>query len=42
MLLRNMVGPAEVDSELEGEVSEECAQFGKVERVVVYQVSSKR
>jgi hypothetical protein len=38
VLLRNMVGPAEVDAELEGEVSEECAQFGKVERVVVYQV----
>ncbi len=32
-----MVGPEEVDSELEHEVTDECSKMGIVERVVIYQ-----
>ena len=37
LLLRNLLSPAEVDSELDGEVREECGKFGRVRdvRVVV-------
>jgi splicing factor 45 len=34
-----MVGPGEVDEDLEGEVSEECSKYGKVTKVVIYEVS---
>ncbi|GAQ84002.1 putative RNA recognition motif containing protein [Klebsormidium nitens] len=37
VLLKNMVGPEEVDADLEGEVTEECSKHGEVERVVIYQ-----
>jgi poly(U)-binding-splicing factor PUF60 len=37
LILRNMVGPDEVDQELEGEVTSECSKYGIVERVVIYQ-----
>lgn len=36
MVLRNMVGPDDIDGALEGEVTEECGRFGAVRRVVVY------
>jgi poly(U)-binding-splicing factor PUF60 len=32
-----MVGPEEVDAELEHEVTDECSKLGTVERVVIYQ-----
>ncbi|XP_042283568.1 poly(U)-binding-splicing factor PUF60a isoform X2 [Thunnus maccoyii] len=37
MVLRNMVGPEDLDDDLEGEVTEECGKFGRVRRVVIYQ-----
>jgi len=37
VVLRNMVGPDEVDAELEHEVTDECSKNGIVERVVIYQ-----
>ncbi|XP_035025583.1 poly(U)-binding-splicing factor PUF60a isoform X3 [Hippoglossus stenolepis] len=37
MVLRNMVGPDDIDDDLEGEVTEECGTFGQVKRVVIYQ-----
>ncbi|XP_037537883.1 poly(U)-binding-splicing factor PUF60a [Nematolebias whitei] len=37
MVLRNMVGPDDIDDDLEGEVTEECGKFGRVKRVIIYQ-----
>jgi poly(U)-binding-splicing factor PUF60 len=37
MVLRNMVGPDELDEELESEVTDECGKFGPVNRVIIYQ-----
>lgn len=37
VVLRNMVGPEEIDEDLEDEVTSECESFGSVERVVIYQ-----
>ena len=37
VLLKNMVGPDEVDEELQEEIEEECGKFGAVERVIIYQ-----
>ncbi|CAH0395297.1 unnamed protein product [Bemisia tabaci] len=38
VLLRNMVGPGEVDSELEPEVKDECnTKYGDVVRVLIYE-----
>ncbi|XP_061877374.1 poly(U)-binding-splicing factor PUF60 isoform X3 [Entelurus aequoreus] len=37
MVLRNMVGPEDIDDDLEGEVTEECGKFGSVNKVIIYQ-----
>ncbi len=37
MVLRNMVGPEDLDEELETEVTEECGKYGSVNRVIIYQ-----
>ena len=37
IVLRNMVGPENIDEELEDEINEECSNFGEVERVIIYQ-----
>ncbi|CAI7796018.1 unnamed protein product [Closterium sp. NIES-53] len=38
IVMRNMVTPEEVDDDLQSEVTDECGKFGKVERVVIYQL----
>lgn len=37
VVLRNMVGPGEVDEELQPEVVEECAKYGEVVKVIIYE-----
>ena len=37
MILRNMVGPEDVDEDLESEVVDECSKYGNVNRVIIYQ-----
>ena len=39
LLLQNMVGPGEVDDDLQPETAEECAKYGEVVKVIVYEVS---
>lgn len=39
VLLRNMVGPGEVDSELEDEISSECSKYGTVTRVLIFEIT---
>ncbi|KAK6174810.1 hypothetical protein SNE40_013387 [Patella caerulea] len=38
ILLRNMVGPGEVDEDLEPETAEECTKYGKVVKCVIYEM----
>ncbi|KAL5013489.1 hypothetical protein ScPMuIL_007759 [Solemya velum] len=38
ILLRNMVGPGEVDEELEPETAEECAKYGKVIKCLIFEI----
>ncbi|CAM6000954.1 unnamed protein product [Sphagnum balticum] len=37
IVLRNMVGPEDIDETLESEVTDECGKYGVVNRVVIYQ-----
>jgi len=37
MVLRNMVGPEDLDEALESEVTDECGRYGHVRRVIIYQ-----
>ncbi|KAJ7537283.1 hypothetical protein O6H91_12G106400 [Diphasiastrum complanatum] len=39
VLLRNMVGPGEVDDELEDEVASECTKYGTVTRVLIFEIT---
>ncbi|XP_058196937.1 DNA-damage-repair/toleration protein DRT111, chloroplastic [Rhododendron vialii] len=39
LLLRNMVGPGEVDDELEDEVGSECAKYGIVTKVLIFEIT---
>lgn len=42
VLLRNMVGPGEVDDELEPEVKEEChTKYGEVISVVIHEIQDQ-
>lgn len=36
--LKNMVGPGEVDEDLEPETAEECSKYGEVEKCVIFEV----
>jgi splicing factor 45 len=38
VLLRNMVGPGEVDDDLEPETKEECGKYGEVIRCLIYEL----
>ncbi|KAJ6222935.1 hypothetical protein RDWZM_001480, partial [Blomia tropicalis] len=40
VLLRNMVGPGEVDEELEPETKEECSKYGEVSTCSIYEVDN--
>lgn len=37
-LKQNMVGPGEVDKDLEPETAEECTKYGKVIKCVIFEV----
>lgn len=36
VILRNMVGPDDVDESLQEEIQEECSKYGVVEKVIIY------
>ena len=38
LLFKNMVGPGEVDEDLEPETAEECTKYGEVEKCVIFEV----
>ncbi|KAI1299783.1 Splicing factor 45 [Halotydeus destructor] len=42
VLLRNMVGPGEVDNDLEPEVKEECSKYGEVVSCVVFELKGPK
>jgi half-pint family poly-U binding splicing factor len=37
MVLKNMVGPEDLDEDLEEEVTDECGKYGPVNKVIIYQ-----
>lgn len=42
LLLQNMVGPGEVDDDLEAETKEECKKYGDVVKCLIYEIPNKR
>lgn len=42
VLLQNMVGPGEVDEDLEVETKEECEKYGAVSKCLIYEIPNKR
>jgi hypothetical protein len=36
--LQNMVGPGDIDDDLEAETKEECQKYGEVNRVIIFEV----
>ncbi|KAL3161408.1 hypothetical protein ABBQ32_010298 [Trebouxia sp. C0010 RCD-2024] len=40
VLLRNMVGPGQVDDDLEDEVANECSKYGQVQSVMIFEVTT--
>lgn len=40
VLLCNMVGPGEVDPDLEDEVANECSKYGQVQSVMIFEVTT--
>ncbi len=40
LLLRNMVGPGQVDDALEDEVGEECSKYGNVNSVFIFEATA--
>ncbi|KAJ4980621.1 hypothetical protein NE237_031458 [Protea cynaroides] len=39
LLLRNMVGPGEVDDDLEDEVASECSKYGTVTKCLIFEIT---
>lgn len=39
---QNMVGPGDVDADLEPETAEECNKYGKVIKCVIFEVNCSR
>jgi len=42
LLLQNMVGPGEVDDDLEIETKEECSKYGEVVKCLIFEIPHKR
>lgn len=40
VMLRNMVGPGQVDEDLEDEVANECSKYGQVQSVMIFEVTT--
>lgn len=42
LLLQNMVGPGEVDDDLEAETKEECKKYGDVVKCLIFEIPNKK